>query len=475
MLRLFRISLLALAWIALHAVTNAGTDHEAHQELFQSFMLRFGKSYRSAAEFQARFKVFTANVRFIDDENSKGTNKYELGVTEFADMTRGEFRRSRLAPIPSAREYVSHVLPAIEDEQRSSDLPDSVDWRKEGAVTKVKNQGECLSSWAFATTGALEAAWMLSTGPGKLVSLSEQQLVDCIMGGCEGGGSGVDAAFSYVAQNGLETEANYNYSGVEGVCNASLSPKGLPAGRVQGFRDVKHENDHALMQAVSKQPVSVAIEADTAAFQLYKSGVITGDCGASLDHAVLLVGYGSESGVDYWLIKNSWGPRWGLQGFGKILRGAPGAGECGIKMQPSYPVIAGSGPSPTPSPSPSPHPPHPHPPHPSPPYHYEKPPCRSDEVPATVQDFQGVTCVPPCKGEACPQDVPPGTSGQPQCVLQDSSTGKRYCAITCLLDEECPPLATCRHEGLTGLCLYSEMTGDEPIPMSMMNDSILFY
>merc|ERR1719389_863685 len=171
---------------------------------------------------------------------------------------------------------------------------------------------------------------------------------------------------------------------------------------------------NALMDAVSKQPVSIAIEADQMSFQMYSGGVLSGACGSNLDHGVLLVGYGTENGKDYWLMKNSWGTSWGEQGFGKLLRGKPGAGECGIKMQPSFPVVTGKpGPSPPSPPSP--------PPSPSSP-HYEKPPCRSDEQSVQVQGMQGVTCVPECDGMSCPTDVPAGATATPQCVLQDESS-----------------------------------------------------
>merc|ERR1711994_916700 len=144
------------------------------------------------------------------------------------------------------------------------------------------------------------------------------------------------------------------------------------------------ENDEqALMEAVSEGPVSVAIEADQQAFQLYRGGVLSKTCGTKLDHGVLSVGYGtdSESNQDYWLIKNSWGTTWGEQGFGRLLRGKNSKGECGILMQPSYPVVSGK-PGPSPGPSPPPSPPSPPPP---PSSHYEKPPCQADEVDVQVQ------------------------------------------------------------------------------------------
>lgn len=263
---------------------------------------------------------------------------------------------------------------------------------------------------------------------------------------------------------GLETEVNYSYAGQEGNCNASRRTAGLPIGRLSGYRDVKHQDERALMQAVSKQPVSAAVEADSTTFQLYKSGVIGGNCGIRLDHAILIVGYGTQDGTPYWLIKNSWGETWGEKGFGKILRGVPGVGECGIQCMPSFPEITGESPSPSPTPSPT--------PTPKPTYDYEKPPCQKGEMAAKVQDVQGVTCVPPCGPSLeCPIDVPPHTTAQPHCVLQDGSSGKRYCALTCFLDDLCPPLATCQHDGLEGICMYDDR-GEGATATWMVHDSL---
>jgi len=233
------------------------------------------------------------------------------------------------------------------------------------------------------------------------------------------------------------------------------------------------------MEAVAQQPVSIAIEADKPTFQLYKGGVLTGPCGAKLDHGVLVVGYGTD-GQDYWKVKNSWGPTWGEKGFVRLLRGKGLKGECGILSQPSYPKVTGtpgpSPPSPTPPSPPSPPPPSPpSPPPPSPPTpgttHYEKPPCQSDEMDAQIQGANGQVCAPKCDGTSCPTDVPPGTQAKPQCILQDSSSGEKYCALECIAPGSCPTGAKCaRIGGIIGVCVYptSEVTSSktlEPIEM----------
>ena len=178
-------------------------------------------------------------------------------------------------------------------------LPSAVDWVSKGAVTDPKDQGKCGSCWSFSTTGALEGAWQLATG--KLVSLSEQQLVDCAKNGnmgCSGGS--MDLAFEYLEKYAVCTEDSYPYTAKQGTCMETNCTVAVPKGSIVGFKDVTPQDTDALLEAVSEQPVSVAIEADQEAFQLYDGGILTKECGKKLDHGVLVVGYGTENGVDYW-------------------------------------------------------------------------------------------------------------------------------------------------------------------------------
>merc|ERR1712087_753979 len=220
-------------------------------------------------------------------------------------------------------------------------LADSVDWTTKGAVTPVKNQGQCGSCWSFSTTGSLEGAWEIATG--NLVSFSEQQFVDCdkVDQGCNGGL--MDNAFKYAERNALCTEDSYSYKGRGGTCQATSCTVGIPKGGVTGYKDVAKDDMNALMEAVAQQPVSIAIEAGLPTFQLYKSGVLGGICGTNLDHGVLAVGYGTDGGKDYWKVKNSWGTSFGEDGYIRLLRGKKGAGECGLLSgPPSYPVVKAS-------------------------------------------------------------------------------------------------------------------------------------
>jgi C1A family cysteine protease len=215
-------------------------------------------------------------------------------------------------------------------------IPTSVDWTTKGAVTGVKNQGQCGSCWSFSATGSTEGAWFLSKG--QLISLSEQQLMDCSKSegnnSCEGGL--MDYAFEYIISNkGICTEASYPYTAADSnTCKSCTNVV-----TISSYKDVAQtEND--LAAAVAQQPVSVAIEADQSAFQFYSSGVLTGTCGTQLDHGVLAVGYGTSGSTDYWKVKNSWGGDWGMTGYVLIQRNKnQNGGQCGIHLAASYPVV----------------------------------------------------------------------------------------------------------------------------------------
>lgn len=308
---------------------------------FEEFAQKFGKIYHNIEDKMHRFSIFKNNYQFIRQHNEQGY-AYSMAVNHFADLTHEEFRSQYLG-LRRIPKHLRKLASASEfDGLTMDDVPTEVDWVEKGCVTPVKNQQQCGSCWAFSATGALEGAVCAKTG--KLPDLSEQQLVDCAgkegNQGCSGGE--MDGAFQYVIDNnGLCTEDDYPYKGVNGNCTLCT-----PSVKIQGFQDVPHESETALMAALAKYgPISIAIEADQMGFQFYNGGVFDGSCGVNLDHGVLLVGYGTDKDektgkdVDFWKVKNSWGGSWGDHGFIKLIRHKGKAGQCGLLEDPSYPVV----------------------------------------------------------------------------------------------------------------------------------------
>ncbi|XP_068658048.1 senescence-specific cysteine protease SAG39-like [Aristolochia californica] len=301
----------------------------------EEWIAKYGRVYKDTAEKERRFKIFAENVQLVEAFNSDGGNTYRLSVNEFADLTNEEFRASRNGFRPSLRDTSSSLFRY----ENVTAVPSTVDWRKKGAVTPVKDQGQCGCCWAFSAVAAMEGATKLSTG--KLVSLSEQELVDCDTRGVDQGCNGglMDDAFKFILHNGgLATETTYPYEGVDGKCNSKKEASS--AAKISGFEDVPANSESALLKAAAKQPVSVAIDAGGSPFQLYSGGVFTGPCGTSLDHGVTVVGYGTTSdGTMYWLVKNSWGSSWGEEGYIRMQRNVDAKeGLCGIAMDASYPT-----------------------------------------------------------------------------------------------------------------------------------------
>ncbi|KAL6651597.1 hypothetical protein ACP70R_010522 [Stipagrostis hirtigluma subsp. patula] len=334
---------------------GAKTEAEA-RAMYDLWLARHGRASNALGEYERRFRAFWDNLRFVHAHNARaGGHGYRLGLNRFADLTNDEFRAAYLGGSLAGRARNATVGDRYRHGGAGEALPESVDWRKSGAVAPVKNQGRCGSCWAFSAVGAVEGVNKIVTG--ELVTLSEQELVDCSKNGQNSGCNGgmMDDAFAFIARNGgIDTDKDYPYTGRDGRCD--LGKKSRKVVSIDGFEDVPRFDERSLQKAVAHQPVAVAIEAGGREFQLYESGVFTGACGTSLDHGVVAVGYGTEDGKDYWIVRNSWGADWGEGGYIRMERNVSArAGKCGIAMEASYPVKTGPNPSPAP-PSPVPPP-----------------------------------------------------------------------------------------------------------------------
>jgi len=290
-----------------------------------------GKGYENFGEERVRYVIWQDNLKRIEEHNAEAGHTYTLKINKFGDMTGTEFAASLGLPPMNQTKGSTYLAPS------NVKVPDTVDWRDQGYVTPVKNQGQCGSCWAFSTTGTLEGQYFKKSG--KLVSLSEQQLVDCSTKfgnmGCNGGL--MDNAFKYIKQYGIESEADYPYKGRQNKCKYDATKV---VTKVTGFVDVAEGDESALQSALATQgPIAVAIDASHFSFQFYHTGVYNErHCSSTrLDHGVLAVGYGTLTGSDYWLVKNSWGPGWGLKGF--IMMSRNKKNQCGIASAASYPLL----------------------------------------------------------------------------------------------------------------------------------------
>jgi C1A family cysteine protease len=318
-----KFGLLSLAALAM------GSDVRS---TFVNFVKTYNKEY-TVDEFFNRFEIFKSNMAMADDHNAKNLS-WKMGVTPFADLTGEEFSKI----------YLGKVLKnPVEGPKRTRVLAPhfekadpAFDWRTKGAVTPVRNQGQCGSCWAMTTVSAIESACYILTH--NLTAWSTQALMDCSgeagNQGCNGGY--IDQSFKWIEAHPLPEDSCYPYTAASGTsCKKTCPP--IKWCKVTGFKDVPKGDEAAMMVAVNKQPLALALEADTS-FQMYTSGVIDlPNCGKSLDHTCLLIGYGTDSGKQYWTLQNTWGAAWGEKGYVRVIRNKD---ECGIADMVSYPTVS---------------------------------------------------------------------------------------------------------------------------------------
>jgi C1A family cysteine protease len=324
-------TLLCFALLGLVALSVAVPTGRAQEE-FRNWMQRYNKQYDTDAEFQRRFEIFMQNKERVATMNRAKPSSANTvwGVTKFMDMTPEEFKKTYLGTIVTD---TTEKKQPIDLDTLQQSLPTTFDWRTSSScISAVKNQGNCGSCWAFSTTEGTESAYCIATG--KLYTLAPQELVSCdnTCDGCNGGE--VTAALNYVEKNGLEGESSYPYTsgntGKNGACSYSASA--VEATITSWGYSTQTKNETAMQVSMySISPLAVVVDAES--WQFYKGGVVTSNCGTSLDHAVQAVGWNQQSSTPYWIVKNSWGADWGEAGYIYVEMFKD---MCGIASQPLY-------------------------------------------------------------------------------------------------------------------------------------------
>ncbi|KAK8794814.1 hypothetical protein WA158_001795 [Blastocystis sp. Blastoise] len=332
---------------------------------YDQYLSQFNKPLLKNGEYNFRKQVYDSNLKFINEFNRRNET-FQLGLTRFTDLTSEEYSSGFCScsfPISSLSENNNKYKKT--NGTSIQDLPSKIDWRSNNVVSRVRDQGNCGSCYAFAILGSIESLYAIRTG--TLYELSPQQVVDCSVkkgnSGCSGGS--FPATYNYIQQEGLTLETSYPYIAVDQNCQPFHSVV-----NITGYEYITDGDETILQQYVSKQPVAVLVSATQPTFQHYIKGVLTGECsGTNLNHATIIVGYGimycskfynkpinntlyttnndyrdsidlcqnESNDISYWIMKNSWGPNWGENGYIRILKGRTNKGLCGLAQQFSIP------------------------------------------------------------------------------------------------------------------------------------------
>ena len=321
------VAVVALLGLNMNNGANLAGQNKPLEVQFRKYLAEQGKSYLTKEEYNARYQVFEAKFMKIIEHNSKNDATFTVGTNQFTDMSDAEIRQ-RLGFIPAERELKLNSAHYVKG-------GDKIDWTSADHMNPVQDQGQCGSCWAFSTTAAAESHRAISKK--GLKKHAEQQLVDCSTwnNGC--GGGNIDFALDYIMTEGMKFETEYPYHAKDETCK--YTDKSRLQYNIDSYADVEPENEEAFLSALSTGPLSVAIEADTWAFQSYNKGILNdaAGCGTQLDHAVLAVGYNrAEKSI---LVRNSWGARWGEKGYIRMAMTGNGSGMCGIYMMAAHPVM----------------------------------------------------------------------------------------------------------------------------------------
>ena len=308
----------------LAAVASSAMALSEIESAFLGYITQYGKSYSSVAEYEMRLRNFAVKHAAIEEHNQSGES-YRLGHNKMSDWTEEEYEailtyQPGMYNVTSTFDKVGATTP--------------IDWRSSGCVSPIQDQGQCGSCWAFSSVSALESDYCIANG--TLFKLSEQQLVDCVKlcFGCNGGNQSL--AFNYYESHYAMSESSYPYTAKTGTCQ--YNSNNVTAVKTTGWTGVTGGQPDAMKAALVNNPLAVAIQANQLSFQMYTSGIFTNtNCGTQLDHATNVVGWGTSNGMDYWIMRNSWGVTWGMSGYMEIEI-VDGAGLCGIQMQPLFPI-----------------------------------------------------------------------------------------------------------------------------------------